>query len=467
MAEFQGDLIIEPYKMERIETFEIIQEVNEHARMAFSGVLKEFGEDNPIHTTTPNVQVEARSNNPEVGILFRGIVEEIRLRHVQGTYYIDVEAVSHTIVMDLDYKRASFQDKDMTVSQLVKGITKGYPDGDVIDTASKGGAIGQPLLQYDETDWGFLKRMASKSHTGLVPYMKQGRAQLFFGLPVGEERGGLEQYDFTMTKDITGYLRMKKNSDPAWMDIDGMCFEVEGRGFFDIGDQIVFQGKTLYVKKAITRLGKAEIMNTYSLTTRRGCGQPDLYNDKIIGLSLQGKVLAVESDKVKLHLCIDKSQDTGTAWWFPYATIYAAGGDTGVYFMPEIGDTVFAYFPTREAVEAVGLQSIRTKEGEGDKISDPSVKYIRTKEGKELKLAPGEIMLTGLDGQIFIRLNDKTGVEIQSTKPVRIRTAEDLSINAGKGIYLTAAEEVAMTCRSSSIKLDGDVSIQGKEIRNN
>ena len=69
------------------------------------------------------------------------------------------------------------------------------------------------------------------------------------------------------------------------------------------------------------------------------------YNEHIDGISWKGEVLERIQDRVKVHLEIDDYQDPGTAWEFPYSTLYTAEGHSGFYVMPEKGDTVYINFP--------------------------------------------------------------------------------------------------------------------------
>ena len=56
--------------------------------------------------------------------------------------------------------------------------------------------------------------------------------------------------------------------------------------------------------------------------------------------------------------------------------------------MPEIDDTVYIYFPTKEESEGVGTSSLRIGDKGTDKVNEPSIKYFRTIDGKEIKFAP-------------------------------------------------------------------------------
>jgi hypothetical protein len=121
--------------------------------------------------------------------------------------------------------------------------------------------------------------------------------------------------------------------------------------------------------------------------------QDEFYNEQINGLSLQGKVLAVEKDQIKVQLSIDEKQDVGKAWWFTYTTNYTSEGNSGWYVLPELNDTSYIYFPTRQEEEGIGFNSIRTQNNGADKITDPNTKYFRTIDGKELKFDHDEILM--------------------------------------------------------------------------
>ena len=58
--------------------------------------------------------------------------------------------------MDLE-KNRSFQDKHMTYGKLLRKIVSSYEGGDIIDHLSDGKEIEELFVQYQETDWEFLK----------------------------------------------------------------------------------------------------------------------------------------------------------------------------------------------------------------------------------------------------------------------------------------------------------------------
>lgn len=87
-------------------------------------------------------------------------------------------------------------------------------------------------MQFDETDWSFLKRIASRFGWGL--------------LPDGVNKGDLTQYNYSMTRKI------KPGSSKC---DDLLYYKVQTTGERDvllhIGDEVKFKGKVLSVLQSV------------------------------------------------------------------------------------------------------------------------------------------------------------------------------------------------------------------------
>ncbi|MEC1180065.1 hypothetical protein P9B03_16305 [Metasolibacillus meyeri] len=211
------------------------------------------------------------------------------------------------------------------------------------------------------------------------------------------------------------------------------------------------------------------LKHVYTLATKNSMKQPEQFNEAIVGLSLEGKVLEVAKDHIKVHLSIDDKQDKGKAHWFLYASPYTAEGNSGWYAMPEVNDFVHIYFPTQREETGVASNSIRKNRETSatNKLDDPATKYYRTAFGKEIKMSPDEIVITAQDGSVFIRLNEASGIELYSKGAIQFISQADISINASKKISVTAEESISFKCKESNIKMDGSVQMFGKEVKAN
>lgn len=461
---------IAPFELIRLVDLKIVKRINEHTLVTFSGVVPEAEKDSYIEAAKAQTKVEINltlgaANTP----LFKGLVTRIQVKNVRDVYHLEVEAVSHTYALDIQVKNRSFQDQAMAYTDLVKQVIKDYQGTDVKDSVSKGAKLEQLTVQYAETDWQFLKRMASRFQAGLFAADTFEKPKFFFGIPEGESQAELVNFHYTVRKELARFRNVAQNHQPQAQEDDFVYYDVETDRVLNLGDQVKYQKQSLYVYRMVAQLEESFLKFNYLLAPQGGLTQKTLYNQQLVGASLQGKVIEVVKDNVRVHLDIDPEQPKDKAYWFPYSSVYTAEGHSGWYCMPEIGDCVRVYLPDREEKNAVALSSVRqdSAQGQNNKVSDPDVKYFRTKSGKELMLAPGEIVLSGKDGEVFIRLNDGDGIEIHGKAKVKIYSKEDVTIESEKQVNIGAAELLSIKCKDSDIKLDGTTNLKGYEIKSN
>ncbi|TCO67911.1 hypothetical protein [Marinisporobacter balticus] len=271
-------------------------------------------------------------------------------------------------------------------------------------------------------------------------------------------------------------MKSSKNTNPSLKQSDTIEFHIETEKDYEIGDKVTYQNIHLYIKSKEVEMENGILDFRYALSTKMGLSQDQLYNEQITGMSLKGKVLKIVRDKVKVHLEIDKFQDNNKAWEFPYTTMYTAEGNSGWYCMPEINDTVFIYFPTKEEHQGVGMNAIRVMNKGTDKISNPDIKYFRTIDGKELKFSPDEIKITCINGidketgeskVIYIKLNQDNGIEIVSSEPISFKTDKGIKLEAEDTIKILAGEQIKLKCKTSEISIDSKIDICGEDVRIN
>ncbi|MDM5351668.1 hypothetical protein QUF65_12305 [Lysinibacillus sphaericus] len=462
---------ISPFELVSIQELSLTKKMNEHARLRFTGIVPEEARDTYVEMTEAQSAIEVNQLN-HLGVpspLFKGVILDVKVSSVRGIYYIEVEAASSTHQLDIKKKNRSYQDKEMTYKALFKLLNPVYPGLDVIDEATKGAKLEKFTLQYYETDWEFLKRLASRFNTGLVPAATFDKPKFHFGVPAGSAQGKLEDYHYTTRKKIADYLLYTENGNEGMGEHDFLYYEVESDKVLQIGDHVTFNKQTLYIYEAYTTMKDGLLKHYYTLSTKNGMKKSELFNTDISGLSLEGKVLEVAKDHIKVHLAIDDKQDKGKAHWFLYSTGYTAEGHSGWYCMPEINDFVHIYFPSHREEEGIASTSIRKNldTTATNKLDDPSTKYYRTAFGKEIKLSPTEILITAQDGDIFIRLNEANGIEIYSKKEIKLISEADITVNASKKILMSAEEEISLQCKESKITMNGSVQIFGKEVKAN
>jgi hypothetical protein len=468
-----ANLQIAPFELKQLVELELTQKINEHSRLCFKGVIAEEVKDQPIADTAAGTWVELNRVDFDSAktLLFKGIVSHVAIKAVRDVYYIEVEAHSATKLMDVKLKNRSFQNENLTYESLLKQIVSEY-NGAIKDFASKGQKTGKVIIQHNETDFQLLKRLASRFNAGLIPYLLADTPRLYLGIPdEGGEPVKLANAHYRVCKKLGEYRYSSENSIPGITEDDFVYYEVESEQQVNLGAEVSFNGTTLYVCEATSFLENAVLKHHYLIAPKKGLSQKTIYNDQIVGLSLEGRVIDVAKDQVKVHLDIDPEQKVSEAFWFPYSSVYTAEGNSGWYCMPEKEDYVRIYFPSKKEEEGVAVSSVRkdSDDSKHNKLSDPDVKYFRTKAGKELMLSPAELVITGKDDQIFVKLNDKDGITIYSQKAVKVVAKQDLTMESEEAkVIIKAKEGVDISCSSSNITMDQtSIVVKGDEVKTN
>jgi len=454
-----------PYDIKTILSFRMERSINNHAKIYISGIISEENKAKYVEQATIKdiIEVTQTDDNSATTMLFKGVVTEIEIKAARGVYYIDIVGASSTFNMDIKLKRRSFQDKDMAYIDLVKKVIADYP-GDSIDMAAKGKKLEKFIIQYDETDWEFLKRMASHFNTGLVSDQLSDKPKFWFGIPEGGSKGNLEEFNYSIGKKIEEYRQLSENKVDGIDAGDFTYFEVETEKILNIGDSVSFNNVNLYVHKSMSYIKNSVLRHVYYLVPKKGLTQDLLLNEKACKKAVEGKVIEVKEDNIRVHLDIDKEQPKDKAYWFPYSTGHSSEGNTGWYCMPELDDKVKLYFPTNREEEGVIVDSIRRGIKGGDKIQNPDEKYFRTKFKKENKFTEKELAFSAKDDKVLISMHEDKGIEILCDSELKIKSENDLIINADN-IEIEASDGIDIVCNSSSIKMDGKTDIKGSLVK--
>ncbi|WP_225942123.1 contractile injection system protein, VgrG/Pvc8 family [Sporosarcina limicola] len=460
-----GELqLVSPYEVQTIHDLKLIQTVNEHARLFLTGIIPEDKKASCIALASSADQIELNQvkDGQLVRPLFKGLVTEIAIRMVRDIYYVEIEAISHTFHLDIQRASRSFQNKRMTYTELIEQVLATYPGSDSIDSASRSTQLGNFVLQYKETDWQFLKRMASHFGTVLVAEAVADAPKVWFGVPEGQV-GELPAHTYTLAKDLSTYRNTAHNDTARpLVENEVLTYGIQSKQRLHLGDRVHLKGEELVVATAIVRMKQGILTYDYLLTAEAGIRQARMYAPTLTGTSVEGTVLDVTKEGVRLHLAIDAEQKKEEATWFPLAPLYTAEGHSGLYCPPELGDTVHLTFLNRREEEAVVRHSLRKEGATNPKTADPGITYWGTPYGKEMKLDRQEVSVTAKEGTLFLKLHEEDGIELHSQQPLVLKAEQDLHFTGKQRLIMTAEESIHFTCDASSLVLDGSTDIQGE-----
>lgn len=477
------NLSIAPYEVEKLLDVKMEHKMNEHSTLYVKALLSEDVKDNYVKKCRQGSDVSLYIKNSEnAGVLFCGIVKNIQVSCVHGSYYMELYAVSYSYLLDIEKKNRTFQDKQKTYDLVENQIMKEYDDAIMIDVASQETELGRFIVQYQETDWEFLKRLASHFNTGIVNDVHYAKIRCFFGIP-NIKTHVIDAFNYSVKQDIGRFLTLSQNGVDGITERDFVYYEIESDEPANIGDIVQFQGKELYVCRVNAYISRGVLLFYLTLTTKNGMIQMFQMHEKVVGVSLNATIDEIENDRVKVTFQIDKeaNHDPGKQYFFSYSTIYSSKDGSGWYCMPEIGDSVRIYFPDGIEEHSYAISSIHdgvdpnmqigSSNGKGEdeytgQRDNPSVKSLRNKNGKEIRLTPGGIYIIA-DGTT-ITLMDEGGVSVVSDQNIEFKSDQNIVISAEQDVSIVGLAGAYLSCsETASIRLEDNVEVIGQEVKAN
>ena len=450
MEAFHKLKVESPYEILEIEDIKISNNPNEHGRLYLKALL-----DDSINfkyaieaSTDDKISIYEETEDKEKSIIFNGTIQNIRTENINGIYYMEIEAYTSSFELDIKEKSRSFQDAEMSYDDLIKTILLDYKIYSFTQRMDKPMSIGRPLFQYKETDYEFLKRVASQIGLEINCDIINTNNVFYFGRPWGKEYKIEDNIDYEALKDIKKYRESLVHS-PNFHDTDFFYYKIRTRKLMELGAQVVFKQKKFYINSYEAEYVRGELIYTYKLCRERGIWQEKLYNDKIKGISLEGEVLEVSGEKVKLHLDIDETQNKDKAAWFCYAP------PTGnlMYSMPIVGTNANLCFSSERSEDPIVIGCIRKNGSSCESFSDVNNRYFSTESGNNLDMLPGAINFSrpGLSANF----NDGSGINLSSSSSLNI-SAGYVGIYAGDITIKAKSKLEAKKGESSFISLEND-----------
>ncbi|ANF94908.1 phage baseplate assembly protein V [Paenibacillus bovis] len=430
-----------PYRMVSILDMRITQKINDHGHLFLTAVLSdEEGESyEQGKMSADKIEIFDTDLHKQDICLFKGKIRSTEIRYKNGVYTIRLEAISYSSLLDTTNKNRSYQNSGITYYELFREIVDSYPHGDFIDLIDAEQHLNEFTLQYEETDWEFLCRMASRLNTGVIAEVISEYPRLWLGASKGRIKGTINSHNYSIQKSDTV---------PKYKYI-----EVQDNQYFQLGDVVLFHSNTWSIDQCFIELEKSTLKYNYTLVPEEGIPRTKYANTRLHGASLEGRVIDTKEDFVKVHLSIDAQQDKLKSCWFAYSTMYT-GDSIGWYCMPEYGDTVILYFPTDEEQQAYITQAVRKKAGKNDLIHQPDHKRFHTRQGKVARFDPKEAAFSTQEEKIIIRLNQGTGLHVYSHHNITFHADEDIVLH-GKKVEMSASGMLKAASKGSYIQLDG------------
>lgn len=458
MANTLGELRTEGIELSKIQEIRFCHNYGEHAELTLYGLQQNeisMEKFNEIQETT-RVSLVADTKEKKRTI-FHGLVTHAEMENTGGLFRLIVKAKSLSYCMDIVKKSRTFQDTAMTYHQLIQKVTGEYPQADV-KICFQDQPIGSIAVQYQETDWGFLKRMLSLIYQPLSCSADGTNIQIYAGLPdleCLETRLSEAEY----VKDMEQfYFWQELGADVQ--EIDMFVCKAQSDALVNLFEKFMLMDQQFLISAVQIKSIKGVLKSFVKLQRKEGILEKPVYPMHLIGVALEGGVTEVKGSKIRVLLDIDKGDRTTAHYWFPYSTLSASPDGSGWYCMPEIGDRVRINFPSRDTNDAVGISCVSTYQGK-DRMGNPATRYLRTRNGQEMSLSSGVKLKNGSSA---IRIGDD--FNMATSNAIRIRATEKITLNAVGALNLHSSTENSCHGGTGSITLDesGNLLIKGNHL---
>ena len=358
-----------------IREFVLNENINEHQKLEVQLEMDDEQRkslEKIIEKENVEIEIELSGMNQNVKKkIFCGMVDYFEILDY-GSYgcRILIRAFSKSIIFDRknEKKYRVFQDVNLMFSDIINEINKDYAEKRLeikySDIAKK--QIGTLVVQFDETDWEFLVRLASQLKTGLF-VVEQGII-LFGMVEMGEIKKENRYFsDYSLVRDYKNlYYKVQSNkvinlgntisiSENIGKNKNNSENSDENKRSFSVLKTKIFL-KNFVLKSEFL----ASDMGTYHVFKK--------YNKKIRGCRIEANVERVFEDggiakmEVKFSEGLkrivqersdsesnDRAYDDYGIKKFPlsYQTFYSQT-NTGFFCTPEVNDTVEVYFPNED-----------------------------------------------------------------------------------------------------------------------
>jgi len=455
---------VKPFQFLAYDLIEVNIEPNKHGTATVIGLIAE-NKCNAYLASGGSDTIVTICGIGESGqeeIVFEGIIDALDIEYEADVYKMKLNLITSSVLMDMVEHTRTFQNPAFTYTNILDFYDY-YPQYNYV-MAEQDKAIENMIVQYKETDWAFLKRIASHFNTFIFPDPTSSNVRYHFGMPECRGKKTFNPYEYTLKKGLDEYTYKKENGVKGIVEADFIYIEVNDREIHRMFEVVEFSGRNLYIGRIQSRLHQGELLHTYTLKTKDAFKTVHYYNHKLTGASLEGVISDVTSDIVMVDLFTDHGNTLpSSARWLPYSTVYSTPDGTGWYAMPEINDRIRLYYPTDNDKEGYVINSVHLETSSGLR-TNPDYKSIRNKYDKEVKFTPTTLTMTNHKG-MTIRIDDDFGITVESDKEILVKAAENLTmISETDNIYALAQEQICLVRGETSLVMDDNIVSTGQEI---
>ena len=376
----------------------------------YDALIDKKGDKTIVVTGRSNISDEA--GNATDKIFLNGVISKLRIKETKaGALAVELLCSSKSILLDRIPRYRSFQDPTLTYTDIAQEVNKNYNDGEtLVNVGEDMQAVPRMTIQYNETDWEYLKRIASytgqplmaNSNKVLVGFFKNMPAQTpnltysYFGKETEEERT-YYRVEGTEVYSVSTPIKLKIRNRVSGEEVENDYYVIESRIYnegntlkceYKLGKQTDYFVDPIPHEKIRGAVIEARIVHIARTDeSKSNHGRNDGSSDNLEGRTIGAKPLNKYIEKAEnsqnenvkervkasdiavmtLNLTegLLKLGENGQSFedkyagksYFPYVTPYSQS-NTGFTPAPEVNDRVALYFPNGNETHAIVLGAV-------------------------------------------------------------------------------------------------------------
>lgn len=282
-------------------------------------------------------------------VLFKGIIENFRFSNDLGVCVCHIEAFSKSLLLDKEKNDRLFQNKEDNIRHVIEKVSSKIETRVIYNTKIK--KLGKLFLQYKETDWEFIERIASNFGEVLVADYKSGLTAFYYGMPYSEDMVHFHPDHYESGFEIDIYEKKDLLESDHNIPAGDIYYTVSDYSDYELGSKADFMGKIFYIKEKKVEAKEGYLVFTYKLCDKQYIKSTPKLNENITGLVIGGKVVDVKEEHIYVKSDIDCSDSVFPVVWMPIT------GNV-MYCMPEVNSRVQLYFGDSEESKIVFASDI-------------------------------------------------------------------------------------------------------------
>lgn len=355
-----------------------------------------------------------------------------------GVYHtgtLELELISASCLVDRKKEKRSFQNIKMNYREIMEEVLARAECRLTYFAQDK--TQRMPLIQYNETAWEFVRRLASHLSSCVYPDYKNGNPVIMVSFPDIEFNGTMNLLSFKHSFSER-YWEVRQEED-ASVHNDYIYYDLTSYEDVEIGTWIHVNGEKKLMLSKKARTDRGEIIFSYKAGSMALAALSKYYNPVFAGMGIKGSVLSTSKETLRVKFDFDQEQNAAEAYdymWVPEC------GNT-MYLMPRIGTTVNLFFKNESEESAVAVSCIRMNGQNHDKMSDCANRYFTNESDKQMSLKPDRIEFVNQSTEDGIVTDDVSGVKINSSNCISLVSQKKIIVEA-KNILISTPNELLM-----------------------